>query len=105
MTDISKLKLDGTEYTIKDTVARNNYIPLTQKGGANGVAPLNDNSKIDTQYLPGYIDDVVEGYLYNNHFYKESTHENLVTLSESSEIVDQKTGYMFLELTSNKLYR
>lgn len=32
--------------------ALGNYIPLTQKGAANGVAPLDASSKIDAQYLP-----------------------------------------------------
>lgn len=35
-------------------------IPLTQKGQASGVAPLDSSSLIPTQYLPGYVDDVLE---------------------------------------------
>jgi hypothetical protein len=35
-------------------------IPLAQKGAANGVAPLDGNSLIPSQYLPGYVDDVIE---------------------------------------------
>lgn len=31
-------------------------------GQANGVAPLDANSKIDSQYLPSYVDDVIEAY-------------------------------------------
>ena len=38
----------------------NTRIPLTQKGAANGVAPLNSSSKIDSTYLPAYVDDVLE---------------------------------------------
>lgn len=43
--------------------AASNAIPSTQKGAANGVCPLDANSKIDSQYLPSYVDDVVEAYI------------------------------------------
>ena len=44
------------------TNASDNYVPATAKGAANGVAPLDSNSKIDAQYLPSYVDDVIEAY-------------------------------------------
>ena len=31
-------------------------------GAANGVCPLNANSLIDSQYLPSFVDDIVEAY-------------------------------------------
>ena len=37
-------------------------VPSAKVGAANGVAPLDANSKIDSQYLPSYVDDVVEAY-------------------------------------------
>lgn len=37
-------------------------IPATEKGVANGVAPLDGSGKIDSTYLPSYVDDVVEAY-------------------------------------------
>ena len=37
-----------------------NKISSTEKGAANGVAPLNSSSKIDATYLPSYVDDVEE---------------------------------------------
>lgn len=37
-----------------------NYIASTEKGAANGVAPLNANRMIDAAYLPSYTDDVLE---------------------------------------------
>ena len=30
------------------------------KGVANGIAPLDDNGQVSSQYLPGYVDDVLE---------------------------------------------
>jgi len=35
-------------------------IAITQKGAANGVAPLTAGSLIDSVYLPSYVDDVIE---------------------------------------------
>lgn len=37
-----------------------NYIPLSQKGVANGVVPLDGNALISSLYLPSYVDDVLE---------------------------------------------
>ena len=38
------------------------YILSSEKGAASGVCPLDSNAKIDTSYLPSYVDDVVEVY-------------------------------------------
>lgn len=54
-TDLSLVKT-GDKYTW------NNKIDSTAKGSANGVCPLNASSKIDSTYLPSYVDDVVEAY-------------------------------------------
>ena len=45
-----------------DGVIAQTYIPKTSIGAASGVAPLDANSKIDSQYLPSYVDDVIETY-------------------------------------------
>lgn len=37
-------------------------IPISAKGAASGVCPLDSNSKVDASYLPSYVDDVVEAY-------------------------------------------
>lgn len=37
-------------------------VATTAVGAASGVCPLNASSKIDSTYLPGYVDDVVEAY-------------------------------------------
>ena len=36
------------------------YIPAEQKGAANGIAPLDDLGKVSPDYLPSYVDDVLE---------------------------------------------
>lgn len=37
-------------------------IPTSEKGAASGVCPLDVNGKVDTSYLPSYVDDVIEAY-------------------------------------------
>lgn len=36
------------------------YIPLSQKGRAGGVVPLDNDGLISSMYLPSYVDDVLE---------------------------------------------
>lgn len=62
------------------------------KGVANGIAPLDENSKIDSTYLPSYVDDVIEGYLFNGKFYKEDTHNNIIPGERGKIYVDLTTG-------------
>ncbi len=38
----------------------NFFIEESQKGAANGIAPLGSDSKISSAYLPSYVDDVLE---------------------------------------------
>ena len=73
---IANLYYDGTSnhYSVYDKdavdallnygggVIAQTYIPKTSIGAASGVAPLDANSKIDSQYLPSYVDDVIEAY-------------------------------------------
>lgn len=44
------------------TNALNDKIDESDKGVANGVAPLDANALIDPQYLPSYVDDIIEAY-------------------------------------------
>lgn len=65
-------------------------------GTANGVAELDANGKVPSSQLPSYVDDTVEGYLYNGVFYSDSAHEHPIT---------GETGKIYVELVSNKTYR
>lgn len=65
-------------------------------GAASGVAPLNASSKIDSTYLPSYVDDVIEGYYYNNKFWTTSAH--------TTEISGE-AGKIYVDLATNKTYR
>lgn len=62
-------------------------IQSSEKGSANGVAPLNGSSKIDATYLPSYVDDVLE-------------YANFAALPGTGE-----TGKIYVTLDDNKGYR
>lgn len=53
--DLQDLILDSVE-----TFTALDFIPVTEKGKASGVCPLNSSSKVDSKYLPSYVDDVME---------------------------------------------
>ena len=64
--------------------------------GTNGVAPLNVSGLIDQQYLPSYVDDIIEGYYYNGSFYEEAAHTTVITPEE---------GKVYVDLSNNQTYR
>ena len=53
--DSQDLILDSTE-----TFTALDFIHKIEKGKANGVCPLNASSKVDSKYLPSYVDDVMD---------------------------------------------
>jgi len=65
-------------------------------GAASGVAPLNASSKIDSTYLPSYVDDIIEGYYYNSKFWKEAAHTTEIT---------GEAGKIYVDLSTDKTYR
>ena len=66
------------------------------KGVANGVAELDENGKVLSSQLPGFVDDVIEGYYYNSKFYKEAAHATEIT---------PEAGKIYVDLSTEKTYR
>lgn len=54
------------------------------------------NKKIPSSYLPSYVDDVLEGYLYNSKFYEDTAHTKEITA---------EAGKIYTDLSTNKIYR
>ena len=73
-----------------------NFLDVSQKGSANGVASLDNTGKVPSSQLPSYVDDVVEGYYYGGKFYTDSAHTQLIT---------PETGKIYVDLDTNKTYR
>ena len=72
------------------------YIPVAQKGSNNGVASLGSDGKVPASQLPSYVDDVIEGYYYNNQFYSDEAHQQQITPEE---------GKIYIDRSTNKTYR
>lgn len=60
---------------------------VSEKGAANGYAPLNGSGIIDTSYLPSYVDDVLE------------------YVDFASFPVTGEAGKIYIDLSENDLYR
>ena len=86
----------GTTISSAERTAWNAKVDGTSVGSANGVASLDSNGKVPSSQLPSYVDDVIEGYLYEGSFYKESAHE--------TEIPGE-SGKIYVDLVTNKEYR
>lgn len=59
-------------------------------------ATLDDDGKIPASQLPSYVDDVVEGYLYNGQFYAEESH---------TTVMIPQAGKIYVDLPTSKEYR
>ncbi|MGN0905685.1 MAG: hypothetical protein ACI4NM_00930 [Bullifex sp.] len=64
-------------------------------GKASGIATLDSNGLVPSSQLPSYVDDVLEGYLYNGKFYKETAHTNEITAEGGKIYVDLTTNYSY----------
>jgi len=75
-------------------------IPTSAKGAANGVCPLNANSIIDSQYLPSFVDDIVEAYPRTGQTELSSTW--LATGSADGAVIIPQTGVIYLLMTDSE---
>lgn len=66
------------------------------KGAAGGVAELDASGKVPSSQLPGFVDDVIEGYLHSGKFYEEAAH--------TTEIAAE-AGKIYVDLATEKTYR
>lgn len=63
------------------------YIEISEKGTANGVATLDENGRVSTSQLPSYVDDVLE---YS---------------AKSAFPATGEAGKIYVDITDNKTYR
>ena len=83
-------------------VTNDAQIPLTQKGTANGVCPLDANTKIDAQYLPSYVDDVVEAYIRSGQ--TALSQSWLATGSATGTVITPQSGVIYVLMNGNDDY-
>ena len=72
-------------------------------GAANGVCPLDGNTKIDAQYLPSYVDDVVEAYARAGQTALSSTW--LATGSASGSVITPESGKIYVLMADSGDYQ
>lgn len=77
------------------------YIEESQKGAANGVAPLNASSKIDSQYLPSYVDDVIEAYPRSG---QTELSQNWLSLTSGGSALTPEAGKIYVLMADSTTY-
>lgn len=102
-TDARYESLSGTDTTYDFREGTTDGAFQVQEAGASwqtinvhNVATLDSNGKVPSSQLPSFVDDVIEGYLYNGKFYKEAAH--------TTEI-PAEAGKIYTDLSTNKTYR
>ena len=73
------------------------YVLRSEVGAASGVAPLGADSKVGSQYLPSYVDDVLVGTV-------DTTNVTFIKKGASTPSTLEE-GIIYLDITSNKSYR
>lgn len=72
------------------------------KGAANGLCPLDSSSKIDSAYLPSYVDDIIEAYARSG---QEALSQNwLATGSASGTVITPEAGKIYVLMADSGSY-
>ena len=71
-------------------------------GQANGLCPLDANSKVDAQYLPSYVDDVIEAYARSG---QTALSQNwLATGSATGTVITPEAGKIYVLMADSGDY-
>lgn len=81
-----------------DSSSLSSYVATSVVGTASGVCPLDANSKVDAQYLPSYVDDVVEAYARTGQTALSSTW--LASESASGSVITPEAGKIYVLMNS-----
>lgn len=76
-------------------------IPTSAKGAASGVCPLNSSSKIDTTYLPSYVDDVIEAYPRTG---QTELSQNWLSATSGGSALTPETGKIYVLMADSTSY-
>ena len=78
------------------------FVISSKVGAASGICPLNASSKIDAQYLPSYVDDIIEAYARAGQTALSSTW--LATGSASGTVITPETGKIYVLMADSGDY-
>lgn len=94
LTDAELQNIIKTANGLTDAV--NDRIPISEKGMYGGVATLGDDGRVPASQLPGFVDDVKEGYLFEGKFYRDAEH---------TEEIEPQGDMIYIDLVTDKEYR
>ena len=90
------------------------FILATEKGANEGVAELDTHGKVPSSQLPSYVDDVIDGYYYDNtHFYEEAGMSGYYNIadnqfykdSEFTELITPVLDNYYLDISTGNTYQ
>lgn len=94
---IDSIQIGG--WAISQEFGEDEHIGISQKKLTEEfakTATLDSNGKVPPYQLPSYVDDVVDGYLYNSAFYADASH---------TELLEAVTGRIYVDIPSKVSYR
>ena len=94
-TCVSDLPFVGDDVAAQILSVVNGKLDASEKGQANGVAELDGSGKVPTSQLPSYVDDVIEGYFYEEAFYSDEEHTVLISGEFGKIYDDLPTGDIY----------
>lgn len=83
------------------TAANVGAIATSARGAANGVCPLDANSKVDSSYLPSYVDDVIEAYPRSGATELSSS---WLSLTSGGSALTPETGKIYILMAASTSY-
>jgi hypothetical protein len=96
--DDTRLTVNGNEVAHVSDIPTD-YIPISQKGVANGVATLDENGKVPSSHLPSYVDDVLE-YASVDEF-PTTGESGKIYLDTTANISYRWSGSQYVEISSS----
>lgn len=81
---------------LQQKLNEHHFVLTSDKGISGGVAELDENGLVPSSQLPGYVDDVLEGYFAEGSFYSNPEH---------TEELSGEAGKIYVDLQTNKTYR
>lgn len=96
-------KVNGKALSADITLAASDVsaIPTSAIGAASGVCPLGSDSKVDSQYLPSYVDDVIEAYPISS---ATELSAGWLSLTASGTALTPETGKIYVLMADSTSY-
>ena len=95
----NKGEVDGFIAVKADKTELDNYILLTQKGTADGVATLDSSGKIPTSQLPSYVSDVVEAE--NKEAFPSEGEASKIYVAKDTNKTYRWSGSQYVEISAS----